>query len=172
MKKNVIVSLADANYYPLLNELVDSIKQFQQSENVAICILDAGLETKQKEALIKRFEPSSYLNEFTDGVRNQAKDAVRRGIFWSMFTQNNDFQEQRIIDRRRSLKFHFGNAFQAYLNRSWDRDLALKYHFKSLNSDFSVLFDTYEAVSSLFFSRGDFYASYKLSKSKVKLLKF
>ena len=29
MKKNVIVSLADANYYPLLNELVDSIKQFK-----------------------------------------------------------------------------------------------------------------------------------------------
>ena len=49
MKKNVIVSLADANYYPLLDELVDSIKQFKESENVAICILDAGLEDKQKE---------------------------------------------------------------------------------------------------------------------------
>ena len=49
MKKNVIVSLADANYYPLLDELVDSIKQFKESENVAICILDAGLEEKQKE---------------------------------------------------------------------------------------------------------------------------
>ena len=56
MKKNVIVSLADANYYPLLNELVDSIKQFQQSENVAICILDAGLEPEQKKALIKKVD--------------------------------------------------------------------------------------------------------------------
>ena len=28
MKKNVIVSLADANYFPLLEELVDSIKRF------------------------------------------------------------------------------------------------------------------------------------------------
>ena len=38
MKKNVIVSLADSNYYPLLNELVDSIKSFDESKNVAICI--------------------------------------------------------------------------------------------------------------------------------------
>ena len=43
MKKNVIVSLADANYFPLLEELIDSIKRFQESENIAICILDAGL---------------------------------------------------------------------------------------------------------------------------------
>ena len=56
MKKNVIVSLADANYYPLLDELVDSIKQFKESENVAICILDAGLEEKQKEALLKKVD--------------------------------------------------------------------------------------------------------------------
>jgi uncharacterized protein YpiB (UPF0302 family) len=56
MKKNVIVSLADANYYPLLDELVDSIKQFKESENVAICILDAGLEANQKEALLKKVD--------------------------------------------------------------------------------------------------------------------
>ena len=44
MKKNVIVSLADSNYFNLLNELVNSIKQFNQSNSVAICILDAGLK--------------------------------------------------------------------------------------------------------------------------------
>ena len=48
MKKNVIVSLADANYFPLLDELVDSVKRFKESENVAICILDAGLTQEQK----------------------------------------------------------------------------------------------------------------------------
>ena len=42
MKKNVIVSLADANYFPLLEELIDSIKRFKQSESVAICVLDAN----------------------------------------------------------------------------------------------------------------------------------
>ena len=30
MKKNVIVSLADANYFPLLNELIDSIKDLKK----------------------------------------------------------------------------------------------------------------------------------------------
>jgi len=49
MKKNVIVSLADANYFPLLEELIDSVKRFKQSENVAICILDAGLTEEQKK---------------------------------------------------------------------------------------------------------------------------
>ena len=51
MKKKVIVSLADANYYPLLDELVNSIKIYKESSDVAICILDAGLTDQQKEAL-------------------------------------------------------------------------------------------------------------------------
>ena len=51
MKKNVIVSLADANYYPLLNELINSIKRFEESRNIAICILDAGLSDQQKGEL-------------------------------------------------------------------------------------------------------------------------
>ena len=51
MKKNVIVSLADSNYFPLLNELINSIKSFEQSKQTAICILDAGLTAKQKEIL-------------------------------------------------------------------------------------------------------------------------
>ncbi len=51
MKKNTIVSLADANYFPLLEELINSIKRFKESENVAICILDAGLNKDQKEKL-------------------------------------------------------------------------------------------------------------------------
>ena len=51
MKKNVIISLADSKYFELLDELVNSIKQFKQSENTAICILDAGLTDEQKEKL-------------------------------------------------------------------------------------------------------------------------
>ncbi len=56
MKKNVIVSLADANYFPLLDELVDSIKRFKQSESVAICILDAGLKQDQRDSLSKKVD--------------------------------------------------------------------------------------------------------------------
>ena len=49
MKKNTIVSLADSNYFDLLNELIDSIKQFSNSSSTAICILDAGLSEDQKK---------------------------------------------------------------------------------------------------------------------------
>jgi len=51
MKHNTIVSLADANYFNLLNELIDSIKSFKESENIAICVLDAGLTENQKNLL-------------------------------------------------------------------------------------------------------------------------
>ena len=56
MKKNVIVSLADSNYFELLNELVNSIKSFEKSKDTAICILDAGLSAEQKEILSKKVD--------------------------------------------------------------------------------------------------------------------
>ena len=54
MKENVIVSLADSNYFELLNELIESIKSFEESKNVAICVLDAGLKENQKNELLKK----------------------------------------------------------------------------------------------------------------------
>ena len=56
MKENVIISLADSNYFDLLNELVDSIKRFDQSKELAICIMDAGLEKDQIEVLEKKVD--------------------------------------------------------------------------------------------------------------------
>ena len=56
MKKNVIVSLADSNYFELIEELVDSIKRFKESSEIAICILDAGLTEEQKEKLTKKVD--------------------------------------------------------------------------------------------------------------------
>ena len=56
MKKNVIVSLADSNYFELLNELVDSVKSFEKSKDTAICILDAGLSDEQKNILSKKVD--------------------------------------------------------------------------------------------------------------------
>ena len=56
MKKNVIVSLADSNYYPILSELIDSIKRFSESNNTAICILDAGLTDSQKKELSSKVD--------------------------------------------------------------------------------------------------------------------
>ncbi len=47
MKENTIVSLADEKYFNLLEELIESIKSFPESNNTAICILDAGLNQNQ-----------------------------------------------------------------------------------------------------------------------------
>ena len=56
MKKNVIVSLADSNYFELLNELIDSIKSFKESFDTAICILDAGLSNEQRETILNKVD--------------------------------------------------------------------------------------------------------------------
>ena len=47
MKENTIVSLADEKYFNLLEELIESIKRFPESKNIAICVLDAGLNQDQ-----------------------------------------------------------------------------------------------------------------------------
>jgi len=63
MKKNTIVSLADANYFPLLEELIDSIKSFKKGDQIAICILDAGLTDEQKEKLqnkVDQIKPAEW----------------------------------------------------------------------------------------------------------------
>tara|TARA_B100000427_G_scaffold80169_1_gene65430 strand:+ start:611 stop:1522 length:912 start_codon:yes stop_codon:yes gene_type:complete len=56
MKENTIVSLADSNYFDLLNELIDSILKFEKSKDVAICILDAGLTDEQKNILLSKVD--------------------------------------------------------------------------------------------------------------------
>ena len=56
MKENTIVSLADSNYFELLNELIDSIQKFEQSSSIGICILDAGLTKEQKDILSKKVD--------------------------------------------------------------------------------------------------------------------
>ena len=47
MKENTIVSLADEKYFNLLEELIESIRCFPESKNIAICVLDAGLNQDQ-----------------------------------------------------------------------------------------------------------------------------
>ena len=74
MKKNVIVSLADANYFPLLDELVDSIKRFKESENIAICILDAGLNQGQIEKLSKKVDEIKTAEWDIEVPDNKVKD--------------------------------------------------------------------------------------------------
>ncbi len=54
MKSNAIVTLADSNYFELLEELIDSINAHKESKDVAICVLDAGLNKEQLSILKKK----------------------------------------------------------------------------------------------------------------------
>ena len=91
MKKNVIVSLADSNYYPLLDELVDAIQRYKESENVAICILEAGLTNDQKIKLlnkvdeIKSAEWDIEVPEFKVKGREWLKSQVSRAFLPKYF---------------------------------------------------------------------------------------
>ncbi len=54
MNSKAIVTLCDSNYFELLNELIDSININKESNDVSICILDAGLRKDQLEILKKK----------------------------------------------------------------------------------------------------------------------
>ena len=54
MNKKSIVTLADSNYYPMLVELIDSIKKHSENKNVSICVLDAGLTDVQVKNIEKK----------------------------------------------------------------------------------------------------------------------
>ena len=60
MKNKAIVSLADSNYFELLNELIESIKRFEQSKNVSICVLDSGLTKEQHNELSKKVDEINW----------------------------------------------------------------------------------------------------------------
>ena len=91
MKENVIISLADSNYFELLNELVDSIKRFKESENTAICIMDAGLTDEQKSILsskVDELKPADWdieVSNFKIRGREWLKSQVSRAFLPKYF---------------------------------------------------------------------------------------
>ena len=91
MKNNTIVSLADSNYFDLLNELVDSILQFPEGKEVDICILDAGLSNEQKSILskkvkeIKKAEWDIEVPGFKVGEKEWLKSQVSRAFLPKYF---------------------------------------------------------------------------------------
>ena len=93
MKNNTIVSLADSNYFDLLNELVDSILKFQEGKEVDICILDAGLSDEQKKILsnkvdeIKKAEWDIEVPGYKVGQKEWLKSQVSRAFLPKYFPQ-------------------------------------------------------------------------------------
>ncbi len=51
MSSKTIVTLADFNYFKLLEELINSIKAHDENKDVSICVLDAGLTKDQVDIL-------------------------------------------------------------------------------------------------------------------------
>ena len=91
MKNNTIVSLADSNYFDLLNELVDSILKFPEGKEVDICILDAGLSNEQKKILlnkvkeIKKAEWDIEVPGYKVGQKEWLKSQVSRAFLPKYF---------------------------------------------------------------------------------------
>ena len=52
MNTKAIVTLADSNYFELLEELINSIKAHEESKDISICVLDSGL-TKEQVNILK-----------------------------------------------------------------------------------------------------------------------
>ena len=147
MKENVIISLADSNYFELLNELVDSIKRFKESENTAICIMDAGLTEDQKSVLKKKVDeikPADWdieVPEFKIKGREWLKSQVSRAFLPKYFP---DYKKYLWIDADawvnswEAIELYFKGCENNRLSiatsadRSYGRVLRAKWFFGSL----------------------------------------
>ena len=72
MKSNAIVTLADSNYFELLIELISSIKNFNKSKNISICVLDAGLSSDQVSILKEKVDEVKKANWDIEGSKLEA----------------------------------------------------------------------------------------------------
>tara|TARA_B110000305_G_scaffold217216_1_gene256355 strand:+ start:783 stop:1682 length:900 start_codon:yes stop_codon:yes gene_type:complete len=97
MKKNVIVAMSDSNYFELLIELIDSIKSFEESKDIAICILDAGLDKNQISQLegkvdsIKKAEWDIVVSSFKVRGKEWLKSQVSRAFLPKYFPGYNKY---------------------------------------------------------------------------------
>ena len=101
MKSKAIVTLADSNYFELLLELISSIKKHKESDNVSICVLDAGLDKKQIESLksktdiIKKAKWDIQVPSYKVAGREWLKSQVSRAFLPDYFP---DFEKYLWID--------------------------------------------------------------------------
>ena len=97
MNSNAIVTLADSNYFELLQELIDSIKDHEQSKSVSICVLDAGLTAeqlkilKQKVYSIKKAEWDIEVPGYKVTGKEWLKSQVSRAFLPKYFPEFNKY---------------------------------------------------------------------------------
>ena len=51
MTRRAVVTGGDANYFPLIDELCASVRRFRTAEDLALVVMDGGLEAEQKQRL-------------------------------------------------------------------------------------------------------------------------
>ena len=83
--KITFVSGCDSNYFPMLLELIHSIRRFEQSKDMDICILDTGLTSEQVEYLKNRV--TAVVNpDWPDGVpKHKLKNEYFKGCICRPF---------------------------------------------------------------------------------------
>ena len=97
MKENTIVSLADEKYFNLLEELIESVKSFPESKNIAICVLDAGLNQDQIDKIknkvdeIKKAEWDIEVPGYKVGQKEWLKSQVSRAFLPKYFPDYEKF---------------------------------------------------------------------------------
>ena len=146
MKKNVIVSLADSNYFELLNELIDSIKRFEESKNVAICILNAGLKKAEIESLSKKVDEIKEANwdievpKYKIGQKEWLKSQVSRAFIPNYFTGYEKYlwiDADAWVNSWEAIELYFKGcknkklAIATSADRSYGRVLRAEWLFKS-----------------------------------------
>ena len=97
MIKKTIVTLADSNYFDLLEELIESIKSFPESKNVSICVLDAGLQEEQlkiikkKVDIVKKANWDIEVSSFKVAGKEWLKSQVSRAFLPKYFPEFDKF---------------------------------------------------------------------------------
>ncbi len=179
MKNYTIVSLADANYFDLLNELVNSILQFKESDDVDICILDAGLTDEQKTTLskkvkqIKKAEWDIEVPGYKIGKKEWLKSQVSRAFLPKYFPGYKKYlwiDCDAWVNDWNSVELYFKACENGKLGRGADYqkniigiDLA-KAKFKKKEQD--IFFKAVEAYTGLVLAN----EKYRINSENVNLL--
>ncbi len=91
--KKAIVTLSDSNYFELLKELINSIKKYKDSNDISICVLDAGLteiqinEIKEKVYSIKKAEWDIKVPGYKIAGKEWLKSQVSRAFLPNYFPE-------------------------------------------------------------------------------------
>ena len=95
--KTVIISLSDEKYFELLLELIESINSFEESKEVDICILDAGMNDNQIKILqqkvkeIKKAEWDIDVADYRIRDKEWLKSQVSRAFLPNYFPEYDNY---------------------------------------------------------------------------------